>query len=244
MWLGSLALVAALVWPTAADAAPLVIGITEWFTALGSVAQFFVRLGISLVLSALAAALAPKPKAPDQKRELQLPMSRPPKRFVYGRNRTYGSPAPWRVKGAILYGCIIMNSRPSHGGTINLFMDKRACTVTSGAIFDFSGNGAILGTIEDFPTFGAGNLGNPRVWIGLGGQTAPPAVFTTEASEFFQATDGWRGCTVIWVRLDAGANAQRGDRWRAAPPEFEVEMDWSLVWDENEETAIQSPPLR
>jgi hypothetical protein len=235
MWLGSLVLVAALVWPTAADAAPLVIGITGWFTALGSVAQFFVRLGISLVLSALAAALAPKPKAPDQKRELQLPMSRPPKRFVYGRNRTYGSPAPWRVKGAILYGCIIMNSRPSHGGTINLFMDKRACTVTSGDIFDFSGNGAILGTIEDFPTFGAGNLGNPRVWIGLGGQTTPPSVFTTEASEFFQVSDGWRGCTVMWIRLDAGANAQRGDRWRAAPPEFEVEMDWSLIWDMRDE---------
>jgi hypothetical protein len=228
-------------WPTAAAADPIT-AITAWFATLGPVAQFFVRLGASLLLSVIAQMLAPKPRVPEQKRELQLPKSRPPKRFVYGRNRTYGSPAPWRVKGSILYGCLILNSRPSHGGTIDLFMDKRACTVTAGDIFDFSGNGAILGDIEDFPTFGASDLGNPRVWIGLGGQTAPPGVFTTEVPEFFEATDGWQGCTVMWIRLDAGANSARGDRWRAAPPEFEVEMDWSKVWDMREESQDPDDP--
>lgn len=241
MWRGSLAVLAVLMWPTAAAADPIT-AITAWFATLGPVAQFFVRLGASLLLSVIAQMLAPKPRVPEQKRELQLPKSRPPKRFVYGRNRTYGSPAPWRVKGSILYGCLILNSRPSHGGTIDLFMDKRACTVTAGDIFDFSGNGAILGDIEDFPTFGASDLGNPRVWIGLGGQTAPPGVFTTEVPEFFEATDGWQGCTVMWIRLDAGANSARGDRWRAAPPEFEVEMDWSKVWDMREESQDPDDP--
>jgi hypothetical protein len=245
MWLGSLALVAAILLPTAAASEPITAAITAlntWFAGLGAFAQFAVRLGASLVLSVLAQLLAPKPNTPDQKRELQLPKSRPPKRFVYGRNRTYGSPAPWRVKGSILYGCLILNSRPSHGGTIQIAMDKRECIVTDGDIFDFSGNGAILGEIEDFPTFGETDLGNPRVWIGLGDQTAPPDVFTTEVPEFFDITDGWQGCTVMWVRLDAGANDQRGDRWRAAPPEFEVEMDWSMVWDMREEAQDPDDP--
>ena len=194
----SLLLCAALFWPTTADAGELIALATSTFLKLGPVAQFFVRLGASLLLNVVAMALMPG--APGQKRELQLPMSRPPKRFVYGHNRTYGSPAPWRVKGALLYGCLILNSRPSHGGTIDIYMDKRRVTSRSGDIHDFSGNGAILDVIEDFPTFGAGSLRNPRVWIGLGGQTTPPATFTTEAPEFFQTTDGWQGCTVIWIR--------------------------------------------
>ena len=229
----SLLLCAALLWPTTADAAEVIVGITAAFAKLGPFAQFFVRLGASLLLNVVAMALLPG--APPQKRELQIPMSRPPKRFVYGHNRTYGSPAPWRVKGAVLYGCLILNSRPSHGGTIDIYMDKRRVTSRSGSIHDFSGNGAILETIEDFPTFGPGSLRNPRVWIGLGGQTTPPVTFTTEAPEFFQTTDGWQGCTVMWIRLDVGPRGGRAPRWRAAPPEFEVEMDWSRVWDMRDE---------
>ena len=222
---------ATILWADAAAAEPVT------FTILGSVLVFdiaaiAVSLGLSIALSLVASALVPKPKTPEQKRDLQAPRSRPPKRFVYGRNRMYGSPVPWRVKGHILYGCLILNSRPSAGGTIQIAMDKRDCTITTGSIHDFSGNGAVLGDIEDFPVFtNSTDLQNPRVWIGLGDQTTPPSVFVTEAPEFFQSTDGWRDCTVMWVRLAIGENSRRSDRWRAVPPEFEVEMDWSLVYD-------------
>ena len=234
MWRSSAVVLLALLWATPAEAGPLAAAVatfTSWFGTLGFWAQFAIQIGAAFILTQIARLLAPKPRVPDQKRDLQLPRSRPPKRFVYGRNRTYGSPAPWRVKGDILYGCIILNSRPSAGGDIRIFMDKRQALSSTGNPFDFSGNGMVLDSIEDFPGFGAGDLSNPRVWIGLGDQTSPPAVFTDTASEFFQPTDGWRGCTVMWALLHAGENERRSDRWRAAPPEFEVEMDWSLVWD-------------
>jgi hypothetical protein len=244
MWKLSLLLTCLVIWTSAAAAGPLtglVLGFTSWFSGLGAFAQFAVRLGASLLLSALAQLLAPRPRTPEQKRDLQLPRSRPPKRFVYGRNRVYGSPAPWRVKGNILYGCLILNSRPSAGGDIAFYMDKREILNTTGDPFNFSGNGLIFDEIADFPTFGAGNLGNPRVWLGMGDQTTPPQVFVNEVPEFFDVTDGWRGCTVMWVRLDAGGNNQRSDRWRAAPPEFEVEMDWSFVWDPRD--IAQNPDM-
>jgi hypothetical protein len=224
-----------------AAADPIILAITT-FAAKGFWAQFALQLAASVLLTLLAQLLTPKPRAPEQKRELQIPRSRPPKRFAYGRNRIYGSPAPWRVKGEVLYGCLILNSRPSAIGTFELFMDKRVCTITTGDAFSFSGNGAILGDIEDFPTFGTTDLKNPRVWIGRGDQTTPPQVFLDEAPEFFEATDGWQGCTVMWVRLAAGVNTQRADRWRAAPPEFEIEADWSYVWDPRESSHDPDDP--
>jgi hypothetical protein len=233
-----------LLMPGAAQADPITAGITafsSWFATAGAWTQFAVRLGASLLLNALANALAPRPRTPDQKRELQAPRSRPPKRFVYGRNRVYGSPAPWRVRGNILYGCLLLNSRPSAGGVVRLFMDKREAQGSAGDIFDFSGLGYNLDDIEDFPDFQDNTPGNPRVWVGRGDQTAPPQAILDEVGPggsrldgrdpFFQPTDGWQGCTVMWVRLDVGGSSERGDRWRAAPPEIEIEMDWSLVWD-------------
>ena len=235
MWRSSAVVLLALLWASPAEAGPLAAAVAtfvSWFGTLGFWAQFAVQIGASFLLSALARLLAPKPRVPDQKRELQMPRSRPPKRFVYGRNRTYGSPAPWRVKGDVLYGCIILNSRPSAGGNIDIYFDKRKVLATTGDAFDFDGDGLILDEIEDFrPIGGAGALVSPRVWIGLGDQTTPPKVFTDEAPEIFVTTDGWQGCTVMWVRLVAGASQFRSDRWRAVPPEIEVEMDWSFVWD-------------
>lgn len=228
--------------PQAALADPVTIAaIGAWATS-SAVTQALVQLGISILLSVLAAALAPKPKTPNQKRELQVPNSRPPKRFVYGRNRTYGSPVPWRVKGRILYGCLILNSRPSAGGDIRIYMDKRACFnggAPSADIFDFD-IGVSLEPIEDFDSFS--NAEAPRVWIGLGDQVSPPQRILDEVGPggtlldpsedpIFESSDGWQGCTVMWVRLNIGSADQRSERWRSTPPEFEVEMDWSLVWD-------------
>jgi hypothetical protein len=254
MWRLSLAFLPLLLVPTPVDAAPLIAFITTtvvpWFNALPWLGQALIRLGGSLILSLLAQALAPRP---NQKRQLNIPNSRPPKRFVYGRFRTYGTPAPWRVRGRILYGCIILNSRPSAGGDIRIWMDKRRCRdsrATGGAdftdaIYDFSGEGAILDDIEDFRSFGTSDLTNPRVWIGRGDQTGPPDLIRIdpfEPQDFFEDTDAWKGLTVMWLRIDFGRSRRAESRWRAAPPDFEVEMDWSEVWDPRDEAQDPDDP--
>jgi hypothetical protein len=249
-------LLALVLWPDPAEAAFL-IGIfgaqgtfTLWFNALPWIGQALLRLGGSLILSLLAQALAPRP---NQKRQLNIPNSRPPKRFIYGRFRTYGTPAPWRVRGRVLYGCIILNSRPSAGGDIRIWMDKRRCRDTRAtggadfteAIYDFSGDGAILDDIEDFRSFGTGDLTNPRVWIGRGDQNGPPDAIRLDPFEpqaFFEETDAWKGLTVMWIRADFGRSRRAESRWRAAPPDFEVEMDWSEVWDPREEGQDPDDP--
>ena len=217
--------------PHPARAEPITAAVTAisgWFTttfgkALGS---FLLNLGGSLILSAVARALQPKPKQPQLKRELSVPTSRPPHRFVYGRDRVYASPAPWRVKERILYGCLILNSRPSLGNA-TIIVDKRPTQVTSGDMLDFSGGGALIAAAASEQSFGTGH----RVWLGLGDQTGPPDQILSEAPEFFEATDGWQGRTVLWVRLDAGGTENRQRRWPRVPPEIEVEADWSFVWD-------------
>ena len=74
-------------------------------------------------------------------------------------------------------------------------------------------------------------LGHVRAWVGLGDQTSPPDDILSEAGDIFEATDGWRGRTVLWLALECGTNRTRAERWPRTPPEVEVEMDWSLVWD-------------
>ena len=192
--------------------------------AAGTIGGAVLSLAGSLLLSAAARALAPKPPgAPDLVRELQLPDSLPPKRFVYGQARIYGSPT-WRVKGGILYGVLILNSRPSEAVT-GLYLDKRECTLT-GDLYDFAGSGATASA--------APFAGYVKVWVGLGDQTAAPDEIVAEAGEFFDATDAGEGLTVMWLRLDVGPNDSRATRWPRTPPEVEVEGQWSQVWDPRE----------
>jgi hypothetical protein len=225
----------------AANAGGLVAGLAALKTAATATAlgSFLYNLAGSLLFSFIASKLAPKPKQPDLKREIAAPQSRQPYRFVYGRNRVYGSPLPLRVKGTTLYGCLLLNSRPSEGN-FDIFFDKRPATVTSGDIYDFTGNGAIL-DIEDFPPIDTVLL-RPRVWIGRGDQTTPPDDLVAEAPEFFDSTDGWQGRTVMWLRFEAGEAKRRQDRWPAVPPEIEVEGDWTKVWDPREESQDPDDP--
>lgn len=188
--------------------------------------------GLTLALVQLAAGIALALYQQDQarknanqadlKRELARPDSLTPYRFIYGHVRAYGSPAPWRVKGDILFGCLIFNSRPSHGN-FSLRIDQREMTLV-GDPYDFAGEGAYGAERQ----FGARYL---RVWIGRGDQTAPPAAILAEAPEIFRASDAWRGRTVLWVRLDCGDNDGRAERWPSVPPAIQMEGDWSLVWD-------------
>lgn len=179
------------------------------------------QLLASVAFSALAANLM-RPSAPNVLRELQQTNALPAYRFVYGVGRAAGTPAPHRVEGAILYACYILNSRPSAGPFTVLF-DKREVEYT-GDPYDFGATGGATATNEPFD-------GYAKYWIGRGDQTSPPAQILTEVPHLFSATDGWRGRTVLWVRLDAGSSKSRADRWPAAPPEVLVDGNWSLVWD-------------
>lgn len=199
-----------------------------WYAGLGVLAQTAISLGASAALTAASIAFQDVPKAPNVKRELGRPNSLPPYRYVYGRYRSYGSPAPFRVRGNRLFACLLLNSRPSAGGVIRVFFDKREVEF-DGDFFDFDGEGAEA-TNGDFVD---DDTSQPvaRAWIGLGDQTSPPADILAEVPDLFEETDAWRGRTVIWLKLNAGGKNERLKRWPRVPPEIEVEMDWSLVWD-------------
>ncbi len=202
----------------AAAALSSVIGITA--------TNLLFQLAGVYVLNRVGSLLSPRRavSSPDAVRELAQSTTLPPYRFVYGHTRVYGSPAPWRVKGTILYGCLILNSRPSQGN-FTIYFDKRPIAL-SGDLYDLSGLGAVA-TEAPF-------LGWVTCWIGTGDQTGPPAPILGEVPELFQATDGWQGRTVLWVRLDIGPTTSRNERWPRTPPEIEVEGDWSLVFDPRE----------
>lgn len=227
------------IWTTPAAADPISISLIAGAATLGSTVAFSATtalivsagIGIAATLASALLVKVPKQKVPDVKRDLSIPDSRPPYRFVYGHVRTYGSPAPIRVKGRDLYICYIMNSRPSDGGNLRLFIDKREADLT-GDLFDFDGSGA-LATAQDLE--GGWGDQDAHFWLGLGDQTGPPAEILAAIPEYIQATDAWRGRTVLWCRLHAGGANGRTDRWPATPPNIELEMDWSKVWDPRDE---------
>jgi len=192
--------------------APLFASITS--NAVGS---FFLRLGASLLFQTAARALFGTRGAGAQ--EIQRQLSLP--------------------------------TRPSDLGAPALYLDKREVTYT-GDPFDFDGTPGGGGTGGDFG--GADANANPfdghvRFWIGRGAQTAPPRQFLEDASwasggdeDLWQATDAWEGRTVIWMRLEAGPNSSRQERWPATPPLVEVEGKWSLVWDPREPSQDPDDP--
>lgn len=229
--------------PGAAMADPV---ITPIFTAVGFSAATSVALANltgSILLSIAAQALQGRPSRPQLIRELQMPSSIPPHRFVYGRARVPGTWAPgWVVDGDIFYGCLILNSRPSEGNA-TIFLDKREVELT-GDLYDLASDGA---TATNAPF-----AGHCRFWMGLGDQTGPPDKLiqggdflsdmgdpTGEDETKFWPTDAWQGRTVLWVRLWAGDNKTRQSRWPRTPPQVEVLADWSRVWDPRD--AAQDP---
>ncbi|NEX45179.1 hypothetical protein G3572_03105 [Rhodobacter sp. ETT8] len=228
--------------PARAEAGPLVSAVVSLASSVfgaggfiattlagGGIGAFALRLGGSLLLSAAARALGPKPPgAPELVRQFENPQSLPAKRFVYGETRIYGSPA-WRVggvgpsQGRLLVGCFVLNSRPSDAVT-GVYLDKEAVPL-SGDLYDFAPGGGASAA--------AGSRWAPwaRFWVGRGDQTSPPADILTLTPGLFSATDAGRGLTVMWVLFDCGPNDQRSWRWPRTPPEVEIEGRWSKVWD-------------
>lgn len=207
----------------------MVAVVTGWLVSAGlgaTAAGIVAELAISVVLSGVSRALMNRDV--DMSRELDLPKSVPPKRFVYGRRRIVGTWAPgWIVGSGYLYGCLILNSRPSDG-VERIFFDKREVLWT--------------GDIEDFAVGATATnglfSGHVKMWLGKGGQTAPPAQILAEMGDLtgvdtskLWPTDGWQGQTVLWVRLFSGKSKQRAQRWPNGRPQIEVEGRWSRVWD-------------
>ena len=197
--------------------------------AAATVASLLVNVGTSVVLSAVARRLGSKPRfsQEEQRQELQQETTLPAYRFVYGDTEAIGTPAPANVvKDGKLYGVWLMNSRPS-AGPFTLHLDKREVVLT-GDPYDFDGGGATTAT-EPF-------AGHVRVWIGTGDQTTPPTAITdavpwSEANpHWFQTTDAWTGCTVVWLELTV-AGEGRQERFPRLPPEVSLRGPMSYVWD-------------
>ncbi|MCA0848345.1 phage tail protein [Salipiger thiooxidans] len=241
--------------PTEAHAGVVIGAVTTlagWFAGLAPLAQAAIQLGAGLLLSA---ATARTPSQQDLKRELTLSTERPAKRWIYGHFATTGTPAPWRVKNNRLLGCIIFNSRPSAGTNLTFTIDGRECVFAARGtgteltdpndweyLFDFSSDGELVKIKEKFPDWDA-NETQALFWLGLGDQTAPPAYFTDNYPEYFSATDAWRGCTVLWVSLSAGGSvSKRPKRWPNPKPQIELAMDWSMVWDPEDEAQDPDDP--
>ncbi|MCL4065350.1 phage tail protein [Pseudomonas sp. GX19020] len=217
--------------PAAAEPVSLVVALMSGgatfgaaMTAVfGTVGMAAIQLGLSVILSAGAAALAGKPDQQVQRGELTRPTSLPPYRFMYGTGWSPGTPVAWHVSGRGLYVCWLLNSRPSALTSHTVLLDKRPVPAV-GNPFDFSGPGA-SGTGD---TFGNGHF---TYWIGRGDQTSCPDYIVATTGGAFLATDAWQGRTVIWAIMDSGNPDQRNWRWPATPPELNVEGDWSLIWD-------------
>lgn len=199
------------------------VGFGSALTAtFGFVGAAVLKIGGSMLLSRLSIALQGKPKQEQQRAELARPTALPAYRYAYGQCWAPGTPLGWQVVGNVLYICYLLNSRASALTTHTVLFDKRACTAT-GNPFDFTVAGGATATSEPF-------TGHVKYWIGRGDQTTAPAQIVAEADDF-ASTDAWRGRTVLWARLDCGANSERGSRWPSTPPELNVEGDWSLVYD-------------
>lgn len=234
----------------------VIVGIASALTGGSLVGTLAVTTAITygggaLILGAVASALTPAtPDQPKSRRILEQPTSRPDVRHVYGY--TLASATPLRpVKiGRIVYGCMILNSRVSDGGgDLQIYVDGRPSEAapatfgnlsqhTQGDAFDFTSDGLAI-----IPNAFGGFVGSPdgedflRVWIGLGDQTAPPDRILSEAGGNFSTADIGTGITVLWYRFDTGKDSTRlYGRWPnwPRPPQFEVGMRYSLVYDPRE----------
>ena len=192
---------------------------TIGFAVVAGVVSMAASVGLSMIAQKL---LAQKPSQEAMRQELTRPAALPSYRFVYGKTWAPGTPVAWTVQGKMLYVCYLLNSRPSAGPFTVLF-DKRAVEKT-GNEFDFEDGGGATATNSPFSA-------HAKYWIGRGDQTRCPVQIVAECGGYFQASDAWRGRTVLWARLHCGDDEDRQERWPTNPPELNVDGNWSLVHD-------------
>ena len=205
-----------------------------------------IKLGIG-ALAASAAAQSRLPDQPSMRRALEVARRLVVNRTTYGRSLVVGSPLrPYKINRQV-YGCMILNNRPSEGGDIFTYTDSRPSPAatdpwgdtdqyTQDDVYDFTGEG-FAPQPDPFVGFGGDATGADffRIWIGKGDQTSPPDRILSEAGSVFTENDGGEGLTVLWYRLDLGDDTEKYyKRWPSMPraaPSIEVLMDTSKVWD-------------
>jgi hypothetical protein len=221
-------LILALLWlASPAHAGPVVAGISgivgaiSTFAASSALAGFAVNLVGSVLLSAAAAALRGKQSYEVSKQGLRVPTTLPPYRFWYGESLCVPSHLQCGVDGTFIYGCVLLNSRPSQEVT-TIYLDQRDL-VLSGDLYDVT-EGAIA-------TNGRFDDQTVKFWVGLGDQTEPPPQLVSEMPALFAETDIWSGCTVLWYKIQLGPPQRAAKQWPNRPPEISVLGKWSKVWD-------------
>lgn len=214
---------------TALAGAGVTVGVA---TAIATVVG---QLVVGAAISAVSAALTRRatPGREELKRELSTPIERPAFRHVFAETRAVGSLVSWPVDGNILWGCWLLNSRPSDMSNLGLVLDERDVTHT-GNPFDFTDLNGATATNDPF-------TGHINFWVQRGHETSPPQRFLNDMAydevthpERYKSTDGWQGRTVLWMRLDAGSNDDRQQRWPSVPPLVEMDAQWSKVYDPRE----------
>lgn len=216
-----------------------------------TIATAVVRLTAGLLVTAVASLFQDKPSSPklrrsaDVRQEAKRISSQPPKRTAYGHFRVPGLLIPGDAvneDSGFQYGFYLLQSRPSAGTNLTIYLDNRELTLT-GDIFDFTGPGAE-------PEEKYLNDGFVKFWLGLGDQTAPPDQIMSEFGDAtatnpfkFWPSDAGTGLTILWFRYKNGKAEDRQKRWPNYPrPEIDVEMDWSLVPDPRDPTHDMEDP--
>lgn len=188
----------------------LIVPVLTGWGLSATAASIVANLGVSVALTAASQALGRSQKgAADASREIARPDSLPAYRHVYGRSvRVQGSPAPlWVVDDGVLYGCIILNSRPSEGGSFAMFLDRRPVSL-SGDIYDFGDYQSGTATVLEGDTY-------VDVIHGLRG--APNGDGMVAWSDDGPLTISTVGSTTLRISLDAAAPAGGVEvTWRAA----------------------------
>lgn len=198
-----------------------VVGAVTTFAASSALAGFAVNLVGSLLLSAAATALRGSQKIGIAKQQLRVPQSLVSYRFWYGETLCIPSPLQCGVENSRIYGCVLLNSRPSEDIT-TIYLDNRPLVLT-GDLFDLDvGAEATNGNFADQVV---------KFWVGMGDQTAPPAQLVSEMPSLFLSTDAWQGRTVLWYKIALGNTKRAAKMWKSRPPEISVLGQWSKVYD-------------
>ncbi|WP_305972525.1 MULTISPECIES: phage tail protein [unclassified Mameliella] len=268
-----IALLALAAWPNVADAGGIAIQVAMWASAagLGGVAANVLGVLAAGAVIALGASALRIPTASQsrQRQVLKQPTSQPEIRYPYGRTMASGTPLQFfrgtvEPNKKVVYGCVILSSRPSEGGDLEIFVDSRPVTLpaeigntfglggggdpvyTQGDPFDFDSDGYSIKP-KDFSSFLTDDF--LRVWIGLGDQTQPPQRILDESEGYFTESDAGTGLTVLWYRWSTGGSGSDGlekrmNRWPNYPrsPAFDVVMDYSKVWDPRDESQDKDDP--
>lgn len=186
-----------------------------------ALAGALVNLGASLLLSTVSQLALQRSAGADLSREISAPRSLPFYRFAYGIGaRIQGTGAPTAVvRNNVLYGCFILNSRPSAGTNFALYFDRRAV--------------GLSGEPRDFGTV---NSGTDTVAEGATYVTITHGLGTTPAAD---EVAGWNAAGPLTVAGITGTTFQI--HLAAAAPPGGTAVSWRAIAPTDGGVALNAP---